>query len=351
MMADARGGFKDLHQIAGLGLDTTALSGDLARVERRVVRYKRTRAAFVSATGVAVIAAAAMGALQWPSDRGAAPAFEPSESPSASAPTEDAVVDPECRPATVLEGTPVEGFPADEEWFDPTPDTVPCSRWGTSDPALDLSFESHPDLVVVNTVDNTMVRAYYRTSRDALGVYGSLGSDFAIPDPDPSWPPNAVVLIDAASGEALANYQLPGYAEPDPSMFTWSDWWEGYLSGPLDVTYLPDGYSYAPGASTPQGSADDVVEPQVYTSSDDGPAVTIRLVTAADARSERDVTGADEILDEGGYAPGSVLTRDEASGLSTVDIPVPEELHVLLEGKDLELLEQFVDALTTVEQG
>lgn len=351
MMADARSGFKDLHQIAGLGLDTTGLTSDLAPVERRVVRHKRTRAALVSATGVAVIAAAAVGALQWPGDHDAGPAIVPSDSPSAVAPSQEATVDPECRPATVIEGKPVEGFPADEKWFDPTPDEVPCARWGTSDPALDLTFAAHPDLVVINTADNTLVRAYYRTSRDALGVYASLGSDFAVPDPDPAWPPNAVVLIDAASGEVLANYQLPGYAEPDLSMFMWPDWWTGHLSGPLDRVYLPDGYSYEPGASVPEGSADDVVEPQVYTSSESGSPVTIRLVTDADWRSEQEGAGADEILDEGGYAPGSVLTRDEGGGLYTVDIPVPEELHVLVTGSDRELLEEFVDALTTVEQG
>ena len=73
---------------------------------------------------------------------------------------------------------------------------MPCDEW--PDRVL-----AHPDTVLINTTDNTMVEAYYRTNIAALGLYAHLGADYVVPDPDPSWPADSLVLIDAATKEVL----------------------------------------------------------------------------------------------------------------------------------------------------
>ena len=92
-----------------------------------------------------------------------------------------------------------------EGWFNSTQD-APCDEW-------DQRVKDHPDTVWVNTIDNTLFEAYYRTDIDALGVYGDLSGDFQIPVPDPSWPKDRLVLIDPKTGEVLDVEDPADYSE------------------------------------------------------------------------------------------------------------------------------------------
>jgi hypothetical protein len=53
-----------------------------------------------------------------------------------------------------------------------------------------------------------MLEAYYRTDIEALGVYGTLSGEFAVPNPDPTWPTDGLILIDAKTGEILITHGL-----------------------------------------------------------------------------------------------------------------------------------------------
>jgi len=72
---------------------------------------------------------------------------------------------------------------------------------------------AHPDTILINTTDNTMMEAYYRTSIDALGAYANLGPDFVVPNPDPTWPADSLVLIDAKTGEVIFADPISDYSE------------------------------------------------------------------------------------------------------------------------------------------
>jgi hypothetical protein len=70
--------------------------------------------------------------------------------------------------------------------------------------------------VLIYTGDNTMVEAYYRTNIDALGIYAHLGADYVVPDPDPSWPADSLVLIDARTHEVLEATALADVRDAGP---------------------------------------------------------------------------------------------------------------------------------------
>ena len=133
----------------------------------------------------------------------------PGESPSAAPSTTKSSVADEwpawCGSATVVPGKPVGNLAGFEGWYNSTMD-APCDEW-------DQKVKDHPDTVWVNTSDNTLLEAYYRTSRDALGVYGTLSGGFVIPDPDPSWPQDRLVLIDPRTGEVLDVADPADYAD------------------------------------------------------------------------------------------------------------------------------------------
>lgn len=205
-MSDARDAFSNLQAVSGRGFDATALYVDLDPVSRRIARHRIGRVvvsscATLATVGVAVLAGLAIassedGGPAVPPSATSSPWVSPSESPVDS--SVDSSVDPRaasCRTAQVVSGKPVGNLGGLMGWFNSSPD-APCEDW--PDQILD-----HPDTVLISTVDNTMVEAYYRTTIDSLGVYANLGDDFVVPDPDPSWPAESLVLIDASTKELL----------------------------------------------------------------------------------------------------------------------------------------------------
>lgn len=219
-MNNARDAFQNLQAITGRGLDSTALYRDLDEVERRIARHRTGRVVLSSFVALAVVGGLTFAATAMPFTGNSGPAVVPSETPSPSA----LGIDPHpagCIAAQVVSGKPVGNLGGLMGWYNSTP-TAPCDEW--PEQILD-----HPDTVLIYTGDNTMVEAYYRTNIDALGIYAHLGEDFVVPDPDPSWPADRLVLIDARTNEVLEVTDiadLPGasslsvFGEPYPDGVT-----------------------------------------------------------------------------------------------------------------------------------
>ncbi|MCB2413951.1 hypothetical protein LGT39_13955 [Demequina sp. TTPB684] len=239
-MSDAREAFQNLQSIAGLGFDGTTLHTDLDAVERRIARHRTGRAVVSSFVALAVLAGATYGASTMSMWGDSAPVAPPSEATSqpTSSPTQRAAA---CLAAQVVSGKPVGDLGGLMGWFNSSPD-APCGEW--PDQILD-----HPDTVLINTADNTMVEAYYRTNIDALGVYARLGEDFAVPDPDPSWPADSLILIDARTKEVLEITALADLgAAPGSPEIAMSVFGEPYPPG----FYAPELVDLVPGG---QGGA------------------------------------------------------------------------------------------------
>lgn len=106
-----------------------------------------------------------------------------------------------CNPADLITGkAPNEFVGGMEGWFNSTP-VAPCSQW-------EERTLAHPDTVLINTRDGTLVEAYGRTDTDVLDPYRDLGDDMVVPNPDATWPDNSLVLIDAGSGELLETFEI-----------------------------------------------------------------------------------------------------------------------------------------------
>lgn len=211
-MSDARDAFQNLQAITGRGFETTALYADWDEVEQRIARYRTGRLVLSSVGVLAVVGGVTFAAMAMPFKGNAGPAVPPSATPSASASAPASGLDTRaaaCLAAQVVPGKSVGNLGGLMGWFNTSP-AVPCDQW--PDQVLD-----HPDTILINTTDNTMVEAYYRTNIAALGIYAHLGDDYVVPDPDPSWPADSLVLIDARTQEVLEVTALADL--PDLSSF------------------------------------------------------------------------------------------------------------------------------------
>ncbi|MFW2513354.1 hypothetical protein ACNI3K_06205 [Demequina sp. SO4-13] len=342
-MSDARQAFHDLHGLAGGGFDASEIAHGPDRVERRVARWRGVRMAVTSAASIAVVAAVAVGAN---ATRAAEPLPASSlEAPvtATATPTPDAGVSQGtdlagCSDAVVVAGKPVGNLGGLEGWFNGTP-VAPCSEW-------DQQILDHPDTVLIYTGDNTMVEAYYRTSIDALGPYSDLGPDFKVPDPDPDWPENVLVLIDARSGEVLSVHEVPetfGTAEEGATAISdrlLSDTaaLEDRFAAVASEADAPDGFQIDPSASV-IGTDADLADPLVFVPADypigeDLPSISARIVPgdetaalspdAVQVKTQLPITGATltEIAE-----PGSARTPS-----MQLSIPIGDDATLLLVG-------------------
>ena len=198
-MIDARLAFHNLREQASGGYETTQLVLSAAPTEQRIARDRARRLALTSAIGLA--AAVGLGAVivsvPWSGEAGPAHTAAPSQSASPDVTSSAYGLPDWCKTATVVPGKAVGDLGGFEGWFNGTQD-APCDEW-------EQQVQDHPDTVWINTLDNTMIEAYFRTSLDALGVYGHLGAGAVITNPDPSWPADSAVLIDARTGEVLSS--------------------------------------------------------------------------------------------------------------------------------------------------
>ncbi|MCR6713361.1 MAG: hypothetical protein NVV57_12030 [Demequina sp.] len=216
-MSDAGAAFRMLRDQAGAAFDAPAMHSQLDAAEHRVERARVWRA--VMSTGaVLVFACVAVFAVQaLLGDRSSPmPAHSPSPSPSVTPDIADVLALP-CTVATVVPGNPIErsdggilrGF---EGWFNST-----YAEPGGCDSSENWNEEiwlmaNHPDTVWINTSDNTVIEAYFRTSKDALGIWAHMDGK-TIADPDPAWPADSAVLIDAHTGEVLLTSPLSDYLD------------------------------------------------------------------------------------------------------------------------------------------
>lgn len=212
-MSDAGQAFKRLRTDVGASYDARAMHEDLSEVEGRVERARIGRMVLSSGAVVAVIGVLALVAPRLIGGDETTPAGTPTavETMGATAEPDDTagneVLVP-CVAAQVVPGKPYDnpdgegslgGF---EGWFNGQLTGDGCvsrDSWGEET----YLAEAHPDTVWINTIDNTMLEATYRTTIDALGVYGTLSGDFVVPNPDPDWPADRIILIDARTGEVL----------------------------------------------------------------------------------------------------------------------------------------------------
>lgn len=193
-MTNARNSLQELRDRAGGAYDSERQTVDLPVVEKRVARQRAARAAGAVVGGLAILLAVGVAVINAPWGAEPAPAQSPSDTPEASPSVNDAWP-AWCSPASVVPGKPVGDLGGLEGWFNSS-DEAPCDEW-------DQQVKDHPDTVLINTIDNTLVEAYFRTGIDALGAYVTLGRDFVVPNPDPEWPADSLVLIDPRTGEVL----------------------------------------------------------------------------------------------------------------------------------------------------
>lgn len=227
-MSDARDAFHNLQVVAGTGLNKTEIYADRGEVERRITRHRAGRAVLSSVAALVIVGGVTFAAVSSPF-RGASPAVPPSL-PSAVDLRSEA-----CNEAHVVAGKSVGNVGGMEGWFNSAPE-APCNEW--SDQVLD-----HPDTVLIYTGDNTMVEAYYRTSIDALGAYASLGAGFVVPDPDPAWPADSLVLLDARTDEVLETTALADLADvpSPPAMSVFGEPYPAGFPAPELVDLVPGG--------------------------------------------------------------------------------------------------------------
>ena len=343
-MNDARQAFHDLQALAGEGFEDTVVARAPERVQHRVAVRRRARAAVGSLACVAVVAAAALG-LTVGNGPQPAPVTPPvlnttlPTSPSPDPSPEAGVSWPAaCHSASVISGKPVGTLGGLEGWFNATP-TAPCDEW-------DPQILDHPDTVLIFTADNTMVEAYYRTDISALGVYASLAPDFVVPDPDPAWPQDQLVLIDARTGEVLQVSEVPetfgdagvGATELSTRLLNDRDALAERLESIAREGGAPDGFQVDP-SSTGQGSGGDLVEPLVFVPgdhplSDDLPTIVARLVPG-DATAANDPAA--ERLETAVPVDGAALfdvadPRDMESRTMRLGIPVGGDSTLIVVG-------------------
>lgn len=208
-MIEARIAFQELRQRAGAAYDATELAADVAPTERRVARDRARQRGLRAVIGAVAAAGLWFAAANVPWGGGqAGPAHTPTAVPSASPSISALGLDLCLTSASLVVGKPTETIGGLEGWFNST-GTAPCdlsTEW-------DQLVMAHPDTILINTTDNTMMEAYYRTSIDALGAYANLGPDFVVPNPDPTWPADSLVLIDAKTGEVIFADPISDYSE------------------------------------------------------------------------------------------------------------------------------------------
>ncbi|WP_062304792.1 hypothetical protein [Demequina subtropica] len=193
----------DLRALAGALLEDDALVARQVAVAARVERHRRVRAVVAGATGLAVVGVLAVGAILWPSPETLAPAPAGTPAPSAST-SADAATDV-CDELVEISGKPIGNIGGIEHEWNGMPD-APCEDW----PARVLA---HPNTVVINTSDGTMLQLDYRIESDDIDAYRDLGPDFLVPFPDPSWPVDKLITIDTATGVIVDVMAIPEGAE------------------------------------------------------------------------------------------------------------------------------------------
>lgn len=362
-MSNARNTFQDLRTIAGKGLDATEPSVRWASVETRITRYRRRRTVSTSAAAVAMVTAVAAGVVLGPDRTDTGPANPPSEAPSPPpVETDAAALDPACSSVTVVPGKAVEPpagmaheFPGSfgglEGWFNATP-SAPCEQW-------DERILEHPDTVLINTMDYTMVEAYYRTSRDALGVYATLDGNFALPEPDPTWPTGELVLIDASTGEPIEVYNPPWPTPQLDALFDGRGMQER-LAEPFAEELLPDGYRYI-GPADADRNDDDLVEARLYGvplggvedgDVEDSTTVVVRLAPpSSDTTAQWRLPEFTSAFDHEDFADFDFVDIEGEEGAYTVRIHVADEAELILTGPTLDTIDAFVNAAITYQEG
>ena len=211
-MSDSHETFKALERLAASGFSSTALAGDVSPVNRRVRRQRQGRAALITCAGAACVwAIAAVFSGGFPGLLGETPpatrqlVLSTREAQSIPTPTTTASAapdDPACPPAETEAGIPALGFYGGAEgWWSSVPHAS-CEEWPEA--ALE-----HPDTVLVNTLNNTMVEGYFRTGDDAIEPYRALGPEFIVEPGPEGWPANKLVLIDAHTRELLEVLDMP----------------------------------------------------------------------------------------------------------------------------------------------
>ncbi|WP_062132686.1 hypothetical protein [Demequina aestuarii] len=341
-MSEAREAFHDLHGLAGAGFDGTGLADGPERVERRVARWRDARAALASVAGIAVVAMMAVGLNSSPAvvPLPGSPVEPPVTASAMPAPgVSMGGTDPSpCAEATVVPGKAIGNFGGLMGWFSDTP-SAPCDEW-------DQQILDHPDTVLIYTADNTMVEAYYRTSIDALGPYADLGPDFEVPTPDPDWPENMVVLIDAKTGEVLLVQEVPetfgdaegGATELSDRLVGDRDALADRLEGLARGGEAPDGFQIDAEATGP-GTEADLADPLVFVPADhplseDLPTIVARLVRGDQTAAPSPEA---EALETGLPVAGAVLfdvmePGDMAARTMQLGVPIGDDATLVVVG-------------------
>ncbi|WNM24431.1 hypothetical protein [Demequina capsici] len=351
-MSDSRDRFQDLRAIAGEGFESTPLRLDLDPIQTRVARYRTGRMVLASVVGLVMVGAVVFGTTLRPGPTQNAPLATPSSTPDVTV-TPDTVVtqasdaNPACNAATGIEGKPAGSVGGMEGWWNSTP-VAACDQW-------DQQILDHPDTVTINTYDDTMVEAYYRTSIDALGVYANLGPDFVIPDPDPSWPADSMIVIDARTGEVLASSLLFGERAAtdadasdtvDVALLLSPYSLIGHADGGIVEARIPTGFHLASITDDPGG----MMPMQTYLA-DDGMVVTIRLVEVPWTGRDGSVhDGWKDLAEPTSFVQGEATYENTAGDTLMLDIPIQDSADLIITGEhitDPALLRTFVWKLLT----
>ncbi|SEJ63226.1 hypothetical protein [Demequina mangrovi] len=211
MTAD-RSTFENLQALAVAAWDDAAHGVDVEAVAGRVARHRRRRGLAVGAASVAVVALGFVAASLWLPGRPTEVAPATSSTPAPAEPTEtatasslDLALAAACNDATEISGKAIGNIGGLETDWNSTPG-APCDEWP-------IEILEHPNTVVVNTSDGTMLQADYRVDGPDMDPYRDLGPAFLIPDPDPTWPADKLVVIDAATREVLEVNDIPDHAD------------------------------------------------------------------------------------------------------------------------------------------
>lgn len=227
-MTDMRETFAALESAAGEGFEGTVLwqrPQGLATAIRQARRRRAALSAVGTAAAVGAVGLLGVGVVQLQpllSPAGGEPGVSTTSSPAphphpssleSTPAASDAASDgpsadptaseqPWCNTAQGIPGIPVsDTFGGMEGWWNSS-DLAPCDEW-------ELRVQEHPDTVLINTGNTTMIEAYWRTSRDVLDAYAALAPNFVVVPPAEGWPADSIILVDAVTGEVLETWPLP----------------------------------------------------------------------------------------------------------------------------------------------
>ncbi|WP_062465214.1 hypothetical protein [Demequina soli] len=352
----------DLEAMARAAADDAALATARTLAEARVARYRRGRASVVGAVAAVVGVLAVVGLTQSRPD-GVAPAVA-SPTPGASAspsPSASAASDPAaCAPATVIPGKAVGMWGGMESSWNSTP-VAPCDEW----PAELLA---HPNTVLINTRDDTMVEAYYRVDGPDMDAWRDLGPDFLVPDPDAAWPADRWIVVDAATRELLEVDRIPDQVDDAApvDLSTFSPGTQAVAAGlhhPALRLLAVGGFAYgdsstAPGALGPVLLYRDADAYAAYLedpSRDPGAMMTVTLSAVADPALTRTVTSPEGQAVEPDLAAlrdGSLYFRLADGSGDAIQCPVGDDAYLTVRASPadaavFDLTRAVVEALRT----